>query len=93
VHCWSDLGYGEFDLWYLRDKEKREVDFLVTDSRKPVVLIECKLTDERPAAALDHFSGLLGRPPCIQLVRTPGVDRTVRGTRVVSAERLLGGLP
>lgn len=93
VHCWSDLGYGEFDLWYLQDKEKREVDFLVTDARKPVVLIECKLADERPSAALEHFAGQLGDLPRLQLVRVPGVDRRVRRTRIVSAARLLGGLP
>lgn len=26
VHGWSDLGDGDFELRYLRDKEKREVD-------------------------------------------------------------------
>jgi uncharacterized protein len=85
VHCWSDLGYGEFELWYLRDKEKREVDFLLTESRRPVVLIECKLSDGQPSPALHHFSEQLGNVPRVQLVRAPGVDRKVRGTRTVSA--------
>ena len=29
VEAWTDLGFGEFELCYLRDKKKREVDFLV----------------------------------------------------------------
>ena len=29
VDGWNDLGLGRFELGYLRDKEKREVDFLV----------------------------------------------------------------
>lgn len=30
VHGWTDLGLGDYDLYYPRDKAKREVDFLVT---------------------------------------------------------------
>ena len=29
---WSDFGLGEYELWYLRNKEKEEVDFLITES-------------------------------------------------------------
>lgn len=35
VETWTDLGFGKFDLGYLRDKEKREVDFVVTRDGKP----------------------------------------------------------
>ncbi len=42
VDLWTDAGYGEFDLFYLRDKAKREVDFLVTKERKPYFLVEVK---------------------------------------------------
>jgi len=31
VDAWNDWGYGEFDLHYVRDREKREVDFLLTE--------------------------------------------------------------
>ncbi|HEY3245107.1 MAG TPA: AAA family ATPase [Phycisphaerae bacterium] len=92
VHAWNDVGYGEFDLRYLRDKEKNEVDFLVTNSHKPIVLLECKLTDETPSAALIKFGAHLGNVPRIQLLRRGGVDRLRSGTRVVSADRYLAGL-
>jgi len=29
IHWWEDCGLGEYGLYFLRDKEKREVDFLV----------------------------------------------------------------
>jgi len=35
VETWTDLGFGSFELRYLRDKQKREVDFLVVRDRKP----------------------------------------------------------
>lgn len=30
THLWTDTGLGEYGLHYLRDKAKREVDFVVT---------------------------------------------------------------
>ncbi len=45
VNYWTDTGLGEYDLFYIRDKEKREVDFLVTRNKKPWFLVEAKLTN------------------------------------------------
>jgi len=42
THFWSDYGYGEFKLHYLRDKDKNEVDFLVTKDNEPWFLVEVK---------------------------------------------------
>lgn len=92
VHTWNDLGYGEFDLQYFRDREKREVDFVLTDRRRPIALIECKLSDEALSSALNRLGELLGTVPRIQLLRRPGVDRAGGLTRVVSAEPFLAAL-
>ena len=35
VHWWTQTGVGEFQLYFIRDKEKREVDFLVTQNQQP----------------------------------------------------------
>ena len=35
VEGWNDLGLGRFELGYLRDKEKREVDFVVVRDDHP----------------------------------------------------------
>jgi hypothetical protein len=55
VDAWNDWGHGDFALHYVRDKERREVDFLVTESRRPFLMVECKLSDTSLAAPLVHF--------------------------------------
>lgn len=35
VQWWTDVGIGSFELFYLRDKAKREVDFLVARDEQP----------------------------------------------------------
>jgi len=42
-------------LWYLRDREGREVDFLVTWGDAPWFMVECKLKG-RPTRPLSYFS-------------------------------------
>ena len=39
VQGWTDLGFGRFELRYVRDKLKREVDFLVLRDRRPWFLV------------------------------------------------------
>lgn len=55
VEGWTDLGLGDFDLRYLRDKQKREVDFLVVKDRKPWFLVEVKLSDKELSPWLGYF--------------------------------------
>ena len=46
VHLWTDRGLGDYDLWFIRDKEKREVDFLVTRDKNPWFLVEVKFSQK-----------------------------------------------
>lgn len=46
VHYWTDCGLGQYALWFIRDKEKREVDFLVSRDKKPWFLVEVKLSQK-----------------------------------------------
>jgi uncharacterized protein len=55
VEGWTDLGLGSFELRYLRDKLKREVDFLVVRDRKPWFLVEVKTSDTRLSDSLAYF--------------------------------------
>ena len=45
VHLWEGRGLGEYGLYFLRNKEKREVDFLVTKNNRPWFLVEVKSQD------------------------------------------------
>lgn len=82
VHAWTDLGYGEYDLRYFRDRDGNEVDFVLTDRRRPVALFECKLRDTAPSASLVRLGEKLGIPS-IQLVRDP-VKPVTRGALTVA---------
>ena len=42
VHWWTDIGLGTYRLYFIRDKDKREVDFLVTRDNQPWFLAEVK---------------------------------------------------
>jgi uncharacterized protein len=45
VNRWNELGLGEFDLRYVRNVQKQEVDFLLIDRNRPQALFEAKLND------------------------------------------------
>lgn len=46
VNFWTDCGMGNYDLFFVRDKQKREVDFLVTKNQKPWFLVEVKTSKQ-----------------------------------------------
>jgi len=64
--AWNDMGYGLFSLHFIKNKEKQEVDFLIARDRTPFLLIESKLSDTQPSAALTKFQSAL-RIPAVQL--------------------------
>jgi len=68
VEGWNDMGFGKFELGYLRDKEKREVDFLVVRDGKPWFLVEVKQHDESISPALRYFQQQLAAPFAFQVV-------------------------
>ena len=93
VHAWNDVGYGEFSLMYFRNAEKEEVDFVVCNRRKPIALIECKVSDRVPAPALQKLSARLGDIPAIQLVNENIESTFGKNFLVASAARFLARLP
>lgn len=92
-HFWTDAAHGEFELRFVRDKEQREVDFLVLRDGRPWLLVECKSNDIDPSPALDHFRRQIGAPRAFQLVTRSGYDRIYAHTnvRVLSYEKFLAG--
>jgi uncharacterized protein len=80
IETWNDLGYGDFSLHYLRNKEKQEVDFLLADHRKPFLLLETKAGDDRPAESLKAFQNILDIP-AVQLTLKEDVRKFFRNGR------------
>ena len=68
VDGWNDMGLGKFELGYLRDKEKNEVDFLVVRDGKPWFLAEVKHHEESISPALKFYQDQLKAPFAFQLV-------------------------
>ena len=60
VEGWNDLGLESFELGYIRDKERREVDFVVTRGGQPWFLAEAKYRDEALNPNLQHYQERLG---------------------------------
>ncbi|HWW50182.1 MAG TPA: AAA family ATPase [Verrucomicrobiae bacterium] len=68
VEGWTDLGFGDFELRYLRDKQKREVDFLVVRDRNPWFLVEVKLSDTALSSWLGYFQAQTKAEHAFQMV-------------------------
>ena len=61
------------ELRYIRDTDKREVDFVVLKEGKPQFAVECKLTDTHLPPAIAYFSERL-KIPRYYLVHTGSKD-------------------
>ncbi len=68
VDGWNDLGLGVFELRYVRDTQKREVDFLVTRDDRPWFLVEIKCGETSLSPSLAYFHDQLGCAHAFQVV-------------------------
>jgi hypothetical protein len=77
VEFWTDSGFGTYDLFFLRDKNKREVDFLITENNRPWFMVEVKSSVSKEiSSSLKYFSGLLGVNLAFQIAfDLPFIDR------------------
>jgi hypothetical protein len=69
-HYWTDTGEGIFDLHFLRNKEKQEIDFLIVRDGVPWLPVEVKMSSEL-SPNWRKFAPML---PCrrgLQIVRKP----------------------
>jgi len=93
---WRQSGKGDYRLFYIRNKEKEEVDFLITRDNVPKVLVEAKLNDTEPSRSLTYFQKIL-KIPAVQLVNKDGIYRLIKndfgGQLIVSAHLWLASLP
>lgn len=68
VHFWTDIGLGDFALSYLRDKAKREVDFVVVRDSEPWFLVEVKSSASRSISpSLVYFQKQTGARHAFQI--------------------------
>ncbi len=93
IHRLEDVEGEELDLHFIRDKDEREIDFVITRNRQPHHFIEVKWADQNLSANLPRF--LSNR----KLKRTQIVAELEQaksfpdGERVVPARSFLYDLP
>ncbi len=92
VHFITDYEGYKAELFFLRDVDKREVDFLVTVNSKPWFAVEVKLNDTDLSPALLYFKERLSIPFIYQVVKKEGIDRLEKGARIISAGKFLSGI-
>ncbi len=92
MHYLHDFEGYRAELRFLRDLEKREVDFLVTIDKRPWLAVEVKLSDTNPSPALSLFKKKWSIPFVYQVVRQPEVNIFAKQVRVISADKFLAAL-
>ncbi len=92
VHFITDYEGYKAGLHFLRDVDKREVDFLVTIDGKPWFAVEAKLNETDLCPHLPYFKDRLSIPYVYQVVKKPATDRLEKGIRIISAGKFLAGL-
>ncbi len=92
VHFLNDTMGLNYELMYFRDKEQREVDFVLTEDNLPVQIIEVKTSDDVPTRSIiylkEHFQGI----DAIQLVHQLRQERFANGIRVMHLHEFLSTL-
>jgi predicted AAA+ superfamily ATPase len=90
VHFEQDTKGRDLDLRYFRDVDGREVDFVVTDRTKPILLVECKWADAAIDKSLRYLKAKFPDAATWQVSATGTKDyQTSEGIRVAHALKLL----
>jgi len=66
-HLIEDTQGFEMELRYIRDHDKREIDFVVLKQRRPLFAVECKLGAKEPSPQLRYFAERLPIPAFYQV--------------------------
>ncbi|MDD4975279.1 MAG: ATP-binding protein [Bacteriovorax sp.] len=92
VQFLNDTMGLNYELMYFRDKEKREVDFILTEDNLPVQIIEVKTSDDVPTRSIiylkEHFQGI----DAVQLVHKLKQERFANGIRIMQLHEFLSAL-
>ncbi len=93
VQYQQDTQGRDWELRYFRDVDGREVDFVVTERRKPLWLVECKWADAEVDRSLRYLKTRFPECQAWQISATGEKDYvTPEGIRVCPAAGFLNGL-
>ena len=75
----ADVWGEKRELYYLRNRDGKEVDFLVVTNQKPSLLVEAKWQDPQPSDSLRYWASHFPEIPKIQLVGLLERETTLPG--------------
>ena len=91
-HFLNDYEGYKAELHFLRNVDKKEVDFIVTIDKKPWFAVEAKISGTEISKSLYYFRERLKIPYIYQVVKESGVNRYKNRIHLVSADYFLAGL-
>ena len=93
VHHQQDTQGRDLELCYFRDLAGREVDFVVTENREPILLVECKQSGTAPDRSLRYLKSKFPSATAWQVSADDfGRYQTAQGIQVAPAWTFLGTL-
>ena len=88
-HYLNDVDGYKTELFFLRDVDGREVDFLVTDGGKPWFAVEVKSSAKDVSKSLTYYGHKLDVPFLYQVVDERNIDIRKDKIRILSMEKFL----
>ena len=79
AHFREDIQGEDFKLFYLRNKDKKEVDFLIVKSGHPLCMLEVKQSQDHLSKGIKFFSKYFKGIKAIQLTQNLKREKTFPG--------------
>jgi len=93
IHFLEDCYGKEKSLYYLKNKDGKEVDFCIVGDQNPELLVEVKWNDENISPNFNIFQRYFPKVKMIQIVKNIKREKTFpNGVEIRSACRWLSGL-
>ena len=90
ISSWSDATGENYQLFYVKDKQKKETDFLIVKGTVPWLLFESKLSDNTVSKHHYDTAEAFGGIPMVQVCLQSGIaSMQSKNIFRISAEKLL----
>ncbi|MFC1495731.1 DUF4143 domain-containing protein, partial [Thermodesulfobacteriota bacterium] len=85
----NESGLGSFEINYIRDREKREVDFVLVKDNKPIALIEAKESNIKISKSGKYFCSRMNVPVFQVVLNAKKVEAFPDNSYVVPAAHFM----
>lgn len=88
IDLWNDMTHDRYELFFIRTRDGKETDFLITKNNQPYFLCEVTLSSTHIEKHHYVHSRLLGNIPFVQIIKNPNILKTEQKRFfIVSASR------